>query len=169
MVKHFLWAVGFVLLGLATDWILKTRVGIQGDAVLVSAMLLPLLVYLSLSGHLAEFRGPGGLAAKFRQIQEWHIEGVTSTVKAVADVAVEVAKHSSEGLNHWLQHYAPHDFTTPVLLSLVEGRQYDRQVLHTYLTGLTERFPRFSFVVVLDAERRVLAHVSAVDASAGAK
>ena len=58
--------VSFVVLGLATVWVLKNPFGISGDATLVFALVLPLLAYLMISGKLAELRGPGGLVAKFQ-------------------------------------------------------------------------------------------------------
>jgi len=59
-------AVVFIALGIGVVWFVKNHVGIKGDAVLISVLLLPALLYLAISGRLSEISGPGGVGAKFR-------------------------------------------------------------------------------------------------------
>jgi hypothetical protein len=56
-------AAGFVIL-----WFAKAVLKIEGEAILIALLLTPLLVYLILSGKLEEFKGPGGLEAKFAKV-----------------------------------------------------------------------------------------------------
>ena len=62
--------ISFTVLVLATGLFfgLKRYAGGVDSAVFVALLLTPLLLYLSLSGRLQEFSGPGGWGAKFRDI-----------------------------------------------------------------------------------------------------
>jgi hypothetical protein len=57
--------------GLALLWITKTVVGIEGDAVFIALLLVPVLVFLSTTGKLQSFTlGPA--SAVFRELEEVH-------------------------------------------------------------------------------------------------
>lgn len=55
----------FLALGFLVLWIAKSVMKIEGDAVFVALLFVPLLVYVILSRKLEELKGPGGLEAKF--------------------------------------------------------------------------------------------------------
>lgn len=158
--RRLMVAVGtvvLVVLGLLTLWEIADRLKIKGDAIAVFALLLPLLVYLVLSGQLTELSGPGGLNAKFRQAG-----GQPADVAAieVSEKPLGVDKASVVELNTWLRTSAP-DRSRPILLSLVEGRRYDITVFGDYLQRLHDEFPRFVFVTVLDSDGKLVVHYPA--------
>ena len=54
----------FLAFGLLTLWIMRSMLLMQQDAVLVAILLVPVIVYLILSGKLLEINA-GGVSAKF--------------------------------------------------------------------------------------------------------
>ena len=59
---------------------LKRYAGGVDSAVFVALLLTPLLLYLSLSGRVQEFSGPGGWGAKFRDIAHNSVETTKTPV-----------------------------------------------------------------------------------------
>jgi hypothetical protein len=149
--------VVLVVLGLLTLWEIADRLKIKGDAIAVLALLLPLLVYLVLSGQLTELSGPGGLNAKFRQASE---QPADIAAIEVSEKPLGVNKASLAELDTWLRTSAP-DRSRPILLSLVEGQGYNITVFGDYLQRLRDEFPRFVFVTVLDGDGKLVVHYPA--------
>jgi len=54
-------AAGFLVVGLLVLWFSRAVAGVTGDAVYVTLLLAPILLYTIVTGRLKEFRGPGGV------------------------------------------------------------------------------------------------------------
>jgi hypothetical protein len=149
----------FVAVGIGVLWFAKDVAELDEDAVLVSLLLLPVLLYLALSGRLAEVTGPGGVGAKFREV-------------------ANAPAHSA------LKHLSPEDpFLVPKMdLQMLRQQQPqlaadDRPIVFTFtlgagapqygypdVTGYTDVLAatgRFLLVAFLDPGGRVLAYMSA--------
>src|SRR5947209_3271923 len=57
-------SIVFLVLGFVTLWSVKSILNVQQDAVLVAIILIPVLIFLILSGKLLEINA-GGISAKF--------------------------------------------------------------------------------------------------------
>lgn len=67
--RPLLMSLLFVLLGTVLLWASRRWTNdpatSMGDAVFVSLLVMPILIYAIISGSLTELKGPGGLAATF--------------------------------------------------------------------------------------------------------
>lgn len=145
---------GFLVL-----WIAKTAFNVQQDAVLVSLMLIPVLLYLILSGTLQEFSA-GGVSAKF-----------TATAgKPIKDENLELLemktllKDRPEKLDEHLQDIqsSPGKYFTLGVILGYPG--YSDDELLRYL-GEMSRYPNFKFLIILEqvgrSEEGIFAFVTA--------
>ena len=133
----------FAVVGLALAWFAKAAAEIDGDAVLVALLVVPIVTYTIMSGRLSELKA-GGLEAKF-----------VSAIRQRVDDGLEVVpvslieKGTTANLQKWL---ASIDFTQPIILSLTMGASADRYnrdaILHHI--SILSKFSSFKFVVIRD-------------------
>ena len=64
-VRAIVISISILALGFLVLWIAKSVMKIEGDAVFVSLLFVPLLVCVILSGKLEELKGSDGLETKF--------------------------------------------------------------------------------------------------------
>ena len=84
-------ALIFLLLGILAVWLAKQFLDIEGDAIFVTILLVPTLVYLIVSGRLTELKTPGGLEAKFAGIADQSVEPISETIESsVRDMEIMV-------------------------------------------------------------------------------
>src|SRR5262245_44595625 len=74
-------SVLFLALGFIVLWLAKSVMNIEGDAVFVSLLFIPILVYVIISGKLEELKGPGGLEAKFAKAANESISAASEKVE----------------------------------------------------------------------------------------
>ena len=58
-------AVGFLVLGLLVLWFSRAVAGVTGDAIYITLLVAPILVYTIATGRLTEFQGPGNVKLAF--------------------------------------------------------------------------------------------------------
>ncbi len=150
-------SVLFLVLGLAVVWVTKSLAGVDADAVLVSLLLIPVLVYMVVSGRLTEFKGPGGLEARFRDAAQ-SAPTIASEKIAAEDVRLQaIAKGGRRSLLDAASHWT--NDTVPALMTMTLGRAtYSPQTLLEHLDMLS-RFRNFKFVVFLDPDSRFVAYM----------
>ena len=154
----FLVSILFLALGFLTLWFTKTMLNMQQDAVLVSILLIPILIYLILSGQLKEIRGPGGLTATFMAIAQTTLlaeEGSAEPVE-VEEVGV-VMKGGIEELQPMLERLEKSMY---IVLTVTLGEHYDPTALMIYLRALSQNH-NFKFLVVLYQNKEVFAYIPA--------
>jgi CBS domain-containing protein len=148
----------FLILGLAVIWIAKSIINIEGNAVYVSLLFIPVLVYVVISGRLKELKGPGGLEARFSEAAAQAIKPVSETIEpSVAEMQI-VAK---EGLRALQRKKPDIDETRPIVMTMVLGKgpYYDWHAVTQYMNFLAQ-YRNFKFVVFLDDKERFVAYMA---------
>ncbi len=150
-------SIVFLALGVLAVWLSNELLDIEGEAVFVALLLLPVVVFMILSGRVRELRGPGGLEAKFVDVAGQSVELVSETIEASVDDMIIVAKGGASELERQAHDL---DESKPIILTLNLGREgyYDRSVWSEYMDALSQ-FRTFRFVVVLDRENKFLAYI----------
>jgi hypothetical protein len=82
----------FLFAGFIALWFAKHAIGIKEESVLVSRLLLPLLVYVILSGKIQELKAPSGIEAKFSGLANQSISAASESVKPETDELQSVLK-----------------------------------------------------------------------------
>jgi CBS domain-containing protein len=147
----------FLLLGFAIVWFVKTIVKIEDNAVYVSLLFIPVLVYVIISGRLKELKGPGGLEARFSEAAAQEIKPVSETIEPSVEEMQVVAK---EGLRVLQRKKPDIDETRPIIMTMVpgKGRYYDWNAVAQYVSFLGQ-YRNFKFVVFLDDKEHFVAYM----------
>jgi CBS domain-containing protein len=149
-------AVGSILLGFVVVVLARRYVASLEGSVLIALILLPLLAYLIASGRLTEFKGPGGLEAKFAQAATESVSPASETI-AYNDPQV-VAKETVRNL---IERKAQEiDESQPIVMTMTVGgnAQYSPADVEQYLSVLSQ-FRNFKFVVFLDRDDRFVGYL----------
>jgi CBS domain-containing protein len=149
-------AVGSLAIGLMVLWLAQYVLDSAESSVLIALIVLPLLVYLATSGKLSEFKGPGGIEAKFAQAAAESVSAASETV-AYDDPQV-VAK---EGVRTLLERKAKEiDESKPIVMTMTIGgqAQYNPQDVEQYMNVLSQ-FRNFRFVVFTDDQEAFIAYM----------
>lgn len=149
----------FLALGLISIWITKGVLDIKGDAVFVSLLLFPILVYMIFSGRLKEIRAPGGLEAKFVDVAEKPVEATFEPIEASVEDMSVVEKG---GMHEMKKTFRKIDESKPIVLTLTlnKGGYYDRLAILEYIKGLSQ-YRNFKFVVILGQDNKFVAYMPA--------
>lgn len=128
------------------------------EGFLVSLLLLPLLVYVILSGKIQELKGPGGLEAKFSTIANQSISAASETIKPESDELQSVLKESTVALEQKVQEL---NDSKPILMLMHLGsNSYGIEAAIKYIEVLSQ-FRNFKFVAFLDHRKRFVGFMSA--------
>lgn len=151
-------SVLFLAAGIGAVWFVKTVLDIDGDAILVAVLLLPLVLYLVVSDRVSEIAA-GSLSVKLNIVSREPVgrlaaEYVVTDLGPRSDPSVPIAKT---------------DPNRPQVLTLTQGggrapgfmekRQYERAEVLNRLTALGAISP-VPFLIVLDDRERVLAYMT---------
>src|SRR5688572_1825531 len=110
----------FLALGLLVIWFTKDRLKItsDSDAIFISLLLIPVVVFLIFSGRLRELKAPGGLEAKFADEARRSVDIAAETIEASVEDMQIVAKGGMQEL----KKRAPSlDESKPSVLALTLG------------------------------------------------
>jgi hypothetical protein len=158
----------FVVAGVLLVWFTKAVIGVSGDAVLVAELVLPAVVFLVLSGQIAEVSA-GGITAKLREIGSRQVDVAYAAIEASADL---LEKGSVRGLEDKLRGLSGK--RVPIALTIavrsprprsgagsrsVRRGVYDPRAILTYLDALAGR-PQFRLVIFVDPAGRLIGYVS---------
>ena len=147
-------AGGFVIVGFLVVWLARTMIQPLESSVLIALIVLPLVVYLSVSGKLAQFKA-GGIEAKFAEIATESVSSASETI-SYNDLQV-VAKEGVRGL---MEKKEEIDESKPVVMTMITGghAHYTVADVKHYLTILSQ-YRNFKFVVFLDSKERFVAYM----------
>lgn len=158
----------FLLIGCIVTWLIKWALKIEGDVVLVSLSLIPLLVYIVISGKLEELKGPGGLEAKFAKAASESVSAASEEIKPSVQDMQGVSKSSLDFLER-KRHQI--DESKPIVMimelgianedSLHQGSyydRYDREAVLQYIEVIS-KFRNFKFIAFVDDEQKFLAYM----------
>jgi CBS domain-containing protein len=146
--RHIAGAAFFLLAGVGALWFVQDVLDVDGDAVLVAVLVLPLFVYLTLSGRVSGF-GAGGLSVKLADVSR---EPVGRIAKKYAPVDPVVGSD-------------PHGETLktnpnrPHVVTLSQGVRYTVDQVLGRLRELA-RWSPVPFLIILDDRNRVLAYMT---------
>ncbi|HEY0073379.1 MAG TPA: CBS domain-containing protein [Abditibacteriaceae bacterium] len=150
----------FLLTGFIVLWLTKTLIKIEGEAVLISLLLIPAFVYVIVSGRIKEFKGPGGFEATFFETASQSVNIATEKIEpSVAEMQV-VAKEGVRALERKRQEL---NEAHPTIMTLTLGEisnpsNYNRQDVLTYLEFLSQ-LRNFKFVVIMDRNKSFVAYM----------
>lgn len=161
--KAILFSVLFLALGILVAWLARQYLRLEGDAIFITILIAPVLVYLIFSGRLTELRAPGGLEAKFVGVAEQSVELTSETIEASVNDMEIVAKGGIRELQKQIRRL---DESKPIILTLTLGKQgyYRRDALLQYIETLAQ-YHTFKFVVILDKENNFVAYIPSVKIS----
>ncbi|MCI0585857.1 MAG: CBS domain-containing protein [Planctomycetes bacterium] len=153
-------SVAILAAGVLLLFVLQKRLGLAGEASFVALLVLPLVVYLALSGRLAEFKA-GPIEAKLRQLAGESVGAsldflpVSEEVGAIVQEIEVVAKG---GLSQLPQVLEVLDRERAPVLYLTLGQLYVPGALVRYLDTLGQ-LRRFKFVVVTKPSGEVVCYM----------
>jgi len=147
----------FLVLGFFVIWYTKKTVNIDGDAIYVSLLFFPVLVYLLVSGKIKELKGPGGLEVKLSEVAGGSIMAAFETVEPSSEDMLVVAKG---GLSEFQEQQKMLNDAQPIVMTMILGigDYYNVYAVREYLKKLSH-FRKFKFVVFLDKEKRFVAYM----------
>ncbi len=156
-IRAMIIAVIFLGLGFLVLWITKSIMDIKGDAVFISLLLIPILVYVIISGKLEELKGPGGLEAKFVKAANESISAATEKVELSIEEMQIVLK---EGLTLLEKKRLELNEAQPIVMIMEIGKRgyYDRVAVLNYIDMLSQ-FRNFKFVVFLDRNNQFVSYM----------
>ena len=146
--------IGVLGLGVLLTWLVVKYMGIHGGAVAVTCLLLPALIALAFAGQLSEISA-GGITAKFREAGKQPVK----RLMVKADAIASVGKGAPRQLGQWINEHAD-DRELPVILTVRLGEPYVGPIFRDYVVQLSESFPRFNFIVVLDRSGAHICRIS---------
>jgi CBS domain-containing protein len=135
----------------------KKIVNIEGDAIYVTLIFIPVLVYVIISGRLIEFKGPGGLEARFSDAVKESIKPSSETIEPSIEDMQVIAKEGIRGLQ---RSQSVIDETQPIIMTMTlsKGPFYDWNAVRQYMNFLSQ-YRNFKFVVFLDIQERFVAYM----------
>lgn len=149
-------AIGALALGFIVVWLARAVIQSIDGSVLIALIILPLLVYLSASGKLAEFKAPGGIEAKFARAAAESVSPASETV--AYDNPQVVAKEAVRSL---IERKATEiDESKPIVMTMGIGKQdqYNAEDVKQYMSVLSQ-FRNFKFVLFLDRDGKFVAYM----------
>jgi hypothetical protein len=159
-----LWALGvsglFLVLGLLVVWLVKGIANVEpvGDAVFVSLLLMPALVYMIVSGRMKELRGPGGLGAKFIETAAQSVSETASFGTVSIEDMMVVAKGGLSLLDENRRKLENVAGRTIAMTMVLGSQRYELGAVREHIKVFAQ-FPNFRFVVFLDENDRVKAYM----------
>jgi CBS domain-containing protein len=157
-----LMSVLFVVLGLLVLWAARYWINdpntAMGDAVFVSLLVLPILIYAIISGSITELRGPGGVGATFNALATNSVEQSETVGRDLVSVE-EGSVISKGGVNELKKKQRDLDENSPILMIITfGGGHYDLEALKKYVHALSNS-RNFRFIVFLDQDKRFLGYI----------
>ncbi len=149
----------FLAFGLLTLWIMRSMLNIQQDAVLVAILLVPVIIYLILSGKLLEISA-GGVSAKFNDTAQKPLFS-EDEMNAMAMEEEQVAIIMKKGLAKLQEQLHLASSSRYIVLTVVLGNPlipgkspYNSSDLHAYLKALSQ-YRNFTFLAILEPNGKV--------------
>lgn len=132
-------AAGFLAIAIGVLLYLRHH-GIEDATVLIAVLVLPVLIYLVVSGDVSEVAGPGGFSAKFREVAEARVNA-----HAEIEEVQLIGKAHINALQSRARLLKP---GVPVALSFRLGAGYDSFMIEQYIDALLRIDPRLTVVFI---------------------
>jgi len=156
-IRAIVTSILFLALGFLVLWVAKSIMKIEGDAVFISLLFIPILVYVIISGKIEELKGPGGLEAKFAKAANETITAASEEVRLSMEDMQIVLKESMSLLEKKRREL---NEAQPIAMIMELGKRnyYGREAVLGYLEMLSQ-FRNFKFVVFVDNNKRFVAYM----------
>jgi hypothetical protein len=157
---RLVWALVFVGLGLLIIWFTKTVMGVSGDGLFVAELFVAVLIFLVLTGQIAELTA-GGVTAKFRELARGRVEPeVAPTIPVDLEEVFFIEKGSVSDALEKLHARAGVEERRPAILSLTLAgeTEYNINAVWAYLNVLA-RLERFYFVMFVGPDQRLIGYL----------
>jgi hypothetical protein len=150
----FLGTILFLFLGFWLVWFAETHFYFQQEAVLFTLFIIPIILYLVLSGKLQEFSA-GGITAKLKDTAQEPIfnKDEMNTDLIDVDPTTNFPKGTPQQLEEYLLSSRFQATSDYLVLTIKLGKGYNANVLLMYLKAMS-RNPNFKFLVILDGIRQ---------------
>jgi CBS domain-containing protein len=153
--RAFLMTMFFLSIGILTIWLLKEVLGLSSDSILIAMLVLPMIVFLILSGRISEFKTPGGLEAKFREVAR---ERISVKAEAIPIEDVQALLETQVSLKSIVYVRTPHPSKPLVLLVTLDNpKPYRRTKLLSVLKNY-EQHRNFRFVVLREKTGKLICY-----------
>jgi hypothetical protein len=149
-----------VVIGLVCMGVAKLILHVNNIGGLLTALVLPAIIYALVTGTLASFTMPGGIEARSAAASESRINLNSKTITAEEATIIE-----KSGIEHLTEALPVFRGANPIMLTLTLGHHgYNPGTLLTYVNALGA-LPNFKFLVLLDSDHRLVGYMSASVAS----
>lgn len=152
-------SVVFLALGFVAIYVVAHFAKVKDGVALAAVLIVPLLLYLLLSGRVSDLKAPGGLELRLSEVarQKIPVHGGDLASSALSYEQVRsVERGRSESFLDHIRDITPED---PVVLTLTLGSgPIDGRAVVEYAKGLTQ-FPRFRFVAVVDSHGKLISYM----------
>jgi CBS domain-containing protein len=148
-VYHISLTLLFLVAGMFAVWFVHSVLEVEGDAILVAFLVVPLLLYLTLSGRVSELAA-GSLSVKLNEVSREPV-GQVATEYVIADLGPRSDPN---------QPIMKTDPNRAQVVTLRHGDgNYERDEVLGRLTNLAAMSP-VPFLIVLDDRDRVVAYMT---------
>jgi signal-transduction protein with cAMP-binding, CBS, and nucleotidyltransferase domain len=148
----------FLIIGFAAIWFVKAYIKIEDNALFVSVLLVPILIFSIVSGRLKGFKAPGGLEANFIEAAKESITIAAEKIEPSVNDMQVIAKSAVSALDQKKQEI---NDSKPIVMTMILGKAdyYDRSAVLDYIEMLS-RFRNFKFIVFLDQNNHFVAYMA---------
>jgi CBS domain-containing protein len=146
---HYIgYSVLFLAAGIGAVWFVHSVLEVDGDAILVAVLVVPLLLYLTLSGRVSEIAA-GSLSVKLSEVSREPVSQI-----ATEYVTADLGPRSDPNLP-----ILKTDPNRVQVVTLQHGGHYERDEVLGRLKSLAAISP-VAFLIVLDDRERVVAYMT---------
>jgi CBS domain-containing protein len=140
----------FLVAGVAAVWFVQTVLDVEGDAILVALLVVPLVLYLTLSGSVREF-GAGSLSVKLNEVSREPVVDSANAEHVVADPGPTFDPANPVGVKT--------NANQAQVLALTLGRQYEPDNVLAWLRNLADA-AEVPLLIVRGDQGQVLAYMT---------
>jgi hypothetical protein len=145
----------FLIIGILMIWVVRKSMDMQGEAVFIALLLIPIVIYAVITGRIGSIKA-GGLEANFVDEPVGTVFDIVGTSIMDIQLVQKVGPVSMKTLEE-MQRQLREDQT--IVMTIGFGNQhYTRQDAYDYLKALSH-FRNFKFVVFLDQASRFVAYM----------
>lgn len=152
-------ALVFLVLGLGAIVAVKKVGGITDGVVLASALILPAILYLLISGRVSDLKGPGGLEISIAEVanRSISVDDEGGSIALAYDQVRQVQGDTrAESFLARVKNVNPAD---PVLFTLKLGSDAINGAAAADYTKALTQFPRFRFVAIVDSVDKLVCYM----------
>lgn len=152
------WAVLFLAVGLGAIYVAVSTAGEKDGTVLAALLIIPVLIYLVLSGQVEDLKGPAGLELTLANIANEPIPSgreADDAEKLSFEKIAAIAKGRSATLYERMKNTPPN---APVVLTFTLGSEINGPEASSYVRTLTQ-LRRFRYVAFLDSRGSLVSYM----------